>query len=91
LKGKIRIELSRTGNVIRLSISDTGVGIAAEDMWRIFTKGGKGSYSSTINAESTGYGLYFAKTIVEAHQGRIWAESEGRNKGSRFFVEFPAI
>ncbi|RJR14016.1 hypothetical protein C4585_00900 [Candidatus Parcubacteria bacterium] len=91
LKGKIRIELSRTGNVIRLSISDTGVGIAAEDMLRIFTKGGKGSYSSTINAESTGYGLYFAKTIVEAHKGRIWAESEGRDKGSRFFVEFPAI
>ena len=38
---------------------------------------------------STGYGLYFAKKIVEAHSGTTWAESEGEGKGARFVVEMP--
>lgn len=88
--GRIRIELGKTGNHILFSVHDTGVGIAPEDMYRIFTKGGKGSYSSLINKESTGYGLYIAKMIVDAHGGRIWAESGGRDKGASFFVELPA-
>ncbi|HCM43431.1 TPA: hypothetical protein DIS55_00565 [Candidatus Kaiserbacteria bacterium] len=41
------------------------------------------------NVHSTGYGLYIAKKIIEAHGGRIWAESDGDGKGSVFFVEFP--
>ncbi len=39
--------------------------------------------------ESTGYGLFIAKSIALAHGGKIWAESAGREKGSTFFVELP--
>ncbi len=75
------------GKII-FSVKDTGVGITEEDMPRMFTEGGKGHDSTRVNVHSTGYGLYFAKVIVEAHGGKIWVESEGKNKGSQFYVEF---
>lgn len=80
---------SGTGAKFLLSIKDTGVGITPEDMKRLFTEGGKGEHSTDVNVHSTGYGLYFAKSIVEAHGGRVWAESAGAGKGSQFYVELP--
>ena len=87
--GGIRVELSRTRNRIRLSVADSGVGITPEDMQKLFTKSGKGRDSSMINKESTGYGLYIAKSVVEALGGSMWAESAGQGQGTRFFVELP--
>lgn len=88
-KGAVRIELTHEGNVMRFAVTDSGIGITTEDMARLFTEGGKGTESSKINIHSTGYGLFVAKMVVNAHDGKIWAESEGAGKGARFFVEFP--
>jgi len=73
----------------RFSVKDNGIGITPEDMKNLFTEGGHGKESIKTNVHSTGYGLYIAKKIIEAHGGRIWAESDGDGKGSVFFVEFP--
>ncbi len=89
LHGSVHVELKRSAGIVRLLVSDTGVGITAEDMKNLFTEGGKGAESVKINVHSTGYGLFIAKTIVEGHGGRIWAESDGKDKGSRFTVELP--
>ena len=89
--GTIAVQLSRTNGIIRLSVTDTGVGITAEDKARLFTEGGHGKESIKINVHSTGYGLFIAKQIVEAHHGKIWAESAGSGKGATFFVELPVI
>ena len=70
-------------------MKDTGVGISPEDRSRLFIEGGKGKDSLKINVESTGFGLYIAKKIIEAHGGRIWVESEGPGTGSTFSVELP--
>ena len=59
-------------------------------MKNLFTEGGHGKESTKINVESTGFGLYIVKNIVDAHQGRVWAESEGSGKGSQFYVELPS-
>ena len=89
-QGSVRISLSRERNAILLTVKDTGVGITETDKDRLFTEGGRGSESIKMNAHSTGYGLFIAKSIVDAHRGRIWAESEGTGKGSTFYVELPA-
>lgn len=88
-KGKIDIVLAKEANLLRLTITDTGVGITPEDMQHLFTEGGHGAESRKVNVESTGFGLYIVKNIIEAHKGRVWAESEGAGKGAKFTVELP--
>jgi signal transduction histidine kinase len=51
--------------------------------------GGHGKESIKVNVDSTGFGLYIVKSIIEAHHGRVWAESDGAGKGSRFLIELP--
>jgi signal transduction histidine kinase len=41
--------------------------------------------------DSTGYGLYTVKLVIEGHHGRVWVESEGSGKGSQFYIELPAV
>lgn len=89
--GHIRIKLTRVGAILRLTVEDTGVGISADDMQNLFTEGGRGKESTKVNVHSTGYGLFIAKSVIEAHGGKIWAESDGPGKGSRFIVELPAV
>lgn len=85
--GKVTMSLSKTNGKILFSVKDTGVGLTKEDKQRLFTEGGKGKNSQKINVNSTGFGLFIAKNIVLAHNGKIWAESEGEGKGSQFYVE----
>jgi len=87
-KGTVRVELV-DGAILRFSVKDNGIGITPEDMRNLFTEGGHGKDSIKVNVHSTGYGLYIAKQVVKAHGGKIWAESEGEGKGSKFIVQFP--
>lgn len=89
LEGSINISLFNKANMIRLEIKDTGVGITDEDRPKLFKSGGRGSDSLKINVNSTGYGLAFVKGVIETHKGKVWAESEGKGKGSTFIVELP--
>ena len=89
--GTIDVRLEKDDERVLLSVSDTGVGMDADDLSQLFTEGGKGKNSTSINPQSTGYGLYVAKTVVEAHDGEIWAQSDGKGMGSRFFVAIPTI
>jgi signal transduction histidine kinase len=87
--GQIDVIVEKSDGMARFSVSDTGIGIAANDMEKLFTQGGHGEHSKDVNPESTGYGLFVAKQIVEKNGGRIWARSGGPGTGSRFFAEFP--
>lgn len=91
-KGEIRVSITPlpAEKKVLFAIKDTGVGITPEDMKSLFTEGGHGKESTKINVDSTGFGLYIVKNIVDAHQGRVWAESEGSGKGSQFYVELPS-
>lgn len=89
-QGKIIVGLIHTKeNKVLLSVKDTGVGITTEDKEILFTEGGRGKDSVKVNVDSTGYGLYSVKLIIEAHGGKVWAESEGTDKGSTFSIELP--
>lgn len=87
--GTIVVGLEKKEKNIVLFVKDTGIGINDEDKKSLFTEGGRGKNSVKVNVDSTGYGLYSVKLIIDAHKGRTWAESEGTGKGSTFFVELP--
>ena len=88
-EGGITIYLNKKSDYAEFIIKDTGVGLTEDDKRRLFTSGGRGSESVKYNVSSTGYGLYIAKKVVDYYHGRIWAESEGRNKGTTFVVTLP--
>jgi len=91
LKGTININLEKKNDKVLFSVTDTGVGISSEDKKVLFTEGGRGKDSVKVNVDSTGYGLYSVKLIIEAHKGRVWAESNGEEQGSTFFIELPLV
>ncbi len=90
-EGNMKISLSDGNGKILFTVKDTGVGITDEDKANLFKEGGRGKDSVKINVDSTGYGLYTVKLIVEAHKGRVWADSDGAGKGSTFSVELNAL
>ncbi|MFA7209122.1 MAG: HAMP domain-containing sensor histidine kinase [Parcubacteria group bacterium] len=80
-----------SGPVVRITISDTGIGIPKEEIPHLFAKFSRGLDTSRLNAGGTGLGLYLCKGFIEGNGGRIWVESEGEGKGSQFIVELPII
>jgi signal transduction histidine kinase len=87
-QGSVSVELSREGEKIKFSVSDTGAGIKKEDMNKLFQKFSRGT-GVTASIDGTGLGLFVAKQMIVAHKGRIWAESEGEGKGSKFCFTLP--
>ena len=71
--GAICIQVEQLGAEVRFQVADTGPGVAREDLPRLFDRYWR---SRRASASGTGLGLFIARGIVEAHGGRIWAESE---------------
>ncbi|MFX0021407.1 MAG: PAS domain S-box protein [Candidatus Hermodarchaeota archaeon] len=91
-KGKVSINLKKTKTNVEIIIKDTGIGFSETELQRIFQKFGKiERYGKNydVDIEGPGLGLYLAKKIIEMHKGKIWAESEGLNKGATFIIELP--
>ena len=91
--GKITIRLDNIGNSVQILVKDTGIGLTKDELNKLFKKFSKIKTpiqgKLDVPLESTGLGLHIAKEIVLLHGGEIWAESEGRNKGSTFFITLP--
>ncbi len=86
--GTIRVRASVTGNSIRVEVVDTGIGISAQDLPRLFRPFTQLDMSSTRAAGGTGLGLSISKALVEAHGGKIGVESE-LGEGSTFWFTLP--
>lgn len=87
--GFVDIELLRQNGEAALTVKDTGIGIAADKLGRIFDRFYRADESRSVT-EGSGLGLSIVKAIVEGHGGRIEAVSEA-GKGSCFIVHLPAI
>jgi len=90
-KGFVEISLRQTGDFVEYCVRDSGMGISADDLPHLFKKFVRGTGTSLVHTEGTGLGLYVAKQMVEAHNGVIWAESKGQDKGSIFCFKLPII
>ncbi len=90
-KGKIISKLFKDSeNNIIFSVEDTGMGITPEVIDSLFVKFSRGN-GGKMNTSGSGLGLYLAKEIIEAHKGKVWAESPGKDLGSTFFMQLKAI
>lgn len=87
---KVEINCSIDGAVICIAVRDEGQGLTQEDMARAFQPFQQLSATPTGGESSVGLGLANVKDIAEAHGGRVWAHSEGRNLGATFCLEVPA-
>ena len=85
--GRVRLSASPTPDGIRFTVADTGIGLPADDLERIFERFYKVDRSRA--SRGTGLGLAIAKHIVQAHGGKIWAESAGEGHGSAFHFTLP--
>jgi PAS domain S-box-containing protein len=88
--GRVTIDAGRRGDEIVVEIADTGIGIPGSRLGSIFDAFEQGSPAITRTFGGLGLGLAISRTIVEAHSGRLTAESEGPGKGARFTVTLPA-
>jgi signal transduction histidine kinase len=91
--GIIRIILQQSEEMgVTLSVIDSGVGLTPGEIDKLFTKFGKlrrQDVNEDIDISGNGLGLFISKKIIEAHGGKIWAESKGRSKGSTFAFNIP--
>lgn len=88
--GEVTIRVWDAGDVVEASISDNGIGIPAGELEKIFERFYQVDGSTTRRFGGTGLGLAIVKRIVEAHGGRVWAESE-QGRGSTFFFTLPKL
>jgi two-component system phosphate regulon sensor histidine kinase PhoR len=86
--GEINLEAALNSSVVKFAVRDTGTGIPSESLSRIFERFYRADKSRT--GSGTGLGLSISKHIIEAHGGKIWAESE-EQRGSVFYFEIPVI
>ncbi|MBI4359144.1 MAG: hypothetical protein HY577_00950 [Candidatus Nealsonbacteria bacterium] len=75
---------------VLVKIKDTGVGMDEEELVSLFESFSRGQAGSHYWTEGIGLGLYVAQKFISLQKGRVWAESEGKGKGSTFYIELPA-
>jgi PAS domain S-box-containing protein len=87
--GSIKVEASKGEKELVISVSDTGIGMTPQEQKRLFEAFYQASGGIKGKTPGTGLGLAITKSIVEKHGGKIWMESEGPNKGSKFTFTLP--
>ncbi len=88
--GEIWVNARGDGDKVLINVTDTGIGVAADDLAHIFQKFYRVDNSQTRQIGGTGLGLYLVKQRVEALNGRVWCESSFGD-GSTFFVSLPRL
>jgi signal transduction histidine kinase len=88
--GVIEVDSGRRGEWIVVSVRDSGIGISAEMLERVFDLFAQVDRSAQRTRGGLGIGLALAKRLLEAHGGRIEARSDGPGKGTELILELPA-
>jgi PAS domain S-box-containing protein len=89
-QGYIELSAARESGLIRVMVKDTGIGIPASHLNKIFEEFSQVDSSTTRKAGGTGLGLPISRHLVELHGGKLWAESAGvPGEGATFVIELP--
>ena len=87
-EGRVEIRAELQGETLLFAVSDTGIGIPADQVENIFEEFRQADATVSRDFGGTGLGLSITRKLVELHGGRIWVESEA-GKGSTFFFSIP--
>ena len=87
--GSVRLTVRRRGRDVQFSLTDSGIGIAAEHLPHVFERFFRVDKSRSRALGGSGIGLTIARALVEAMGGRIWAESDGLGRGATFTFSVP--
>lgn len=85
----VNINVTTIDNNLLIEFKDEGQGLLPEEMGKLFMKFAKLSAVPTGKEHSNGLGLSIVKMLIELHHGKVWAESEGKDKGASFFIALP--
>ena len=88
-QGSVRMSADATDGAVRFAVTDSGMGIAPEDLPRVFERFYRTDKSRSRAVGGSGIGLTISRALVEAMGGRIWAESPGPGLGATFSFELP--
>lgn len=88
-EGGITFELEKLDEQEQIKVSDTGEGMDEKELNSLFQMFSRATAGTQLHAEGAGLGLYVARQFIEMHGGKIWAESEGKGKGSAFIIQLP--
>lgn len=89
--GHIEVVVSSTDKHVLISVSDSGIGIAKDQLPHIFEKFYRSREAKLANTEGLGIGLYLSKRIIEQHGGKLYASSRGVGYGSNLTIMLPKI
>ncbi len=89
--GTVVAAVETSSRTLSLRVKDAGIGIAKEELPRLFTKFYRSPRARTADTEGVGVGLFLIKAIVDRHGGTIEADSPGPNMGTTFLVSFPKL
>lgn len=88
--GKITVLLENFGDCARVSVKDTGIGIPADVVDKLFTRFFRAKNAINVKTEGSGLGLYIVKNIIMMHGGEVWTESK-EGEGTTFFFTIPFL
>ena len=89
--GKIAVLVTKTSERVRVTVRDNGVGIARDQLQRIFEPFVQADRARDVLQGGLGLGLAIVRNLVERHHGAITVESEGKGKGTAFTVDLPVV
>ena len=89
LETPVSVWLSGDADSVQVAVQDRGIGLAPEDHQRLFRRYSRTARVIDRHIDGLGLGLYLSRGIVEAHSGRMWAESPGPDQGTTIYVALP--
>ncbi len=88
-QGTVAIKIASDEASVHFAVADSGIGIDAKDIKRIFTSFYRTDRAKTADTEGVGIGLTIARNVIEKHGGKIGVQSEGEGKGATFWFTLP--